>query len=148
MPFEPKFPNARGEPTAYGFKDDLGVSRDGKLARIVFVEKDMKTELPLNLGADLLGKILPSLVLIDAECERRRHGVNKRQVYLIKSGSVSEVTDNANVTGVSFEFIAPSGHHFAFEMDTVGAKLVSESLATILSKIESQTGTIARPKTH
>jgi hypothetical protein len=47
---------------------------------------------------------------------------------------------------VVFDFIIPTGQHFAFEVDKIGAKLLLLSLSKILEKIERETGTIELPR--
>lgn len=133
------------EPRAFGFKD-IGASDDGKWARIVFVGRDLETETPIQLAADLLDKMLPSLMAVAAECERRREGGNPRHVYQIKKGSIGATTED----GIVFEFVIPTGHHLAFEVDRIGAQLLLESLSTALrlEPAQHQTGKADRPKGH
>ena len=128
-------------PRAFGFKG-IGATQDGKWVRIIFVGRDLQTEIPIQLGADLLSKMMPSLLNVDAECERRRSGKNVRKVYQIKQGQI-QATD---ADGIVFDFIIPTGQHFAFEIDKVGAKLLWESLSLILGLVESQSGTVGPPR--
>ncbi|WP_342727335.1 hypothetical protein AAFG07_11315 [Bradyrhizobium sp. B097] len=96
MAFDRKRINTRGEPRAFGFKD-IGASNDGNFARIVFVGKDLTTELPIQLAADVLDKMMPTLMNIAGECERRRNaGGNPRRVYNIKEGAVGRPTKTAS----------------------------------------------------
>ena len=144
MDVDPKTIDTPGEPRAFGFKD-IGVSDNGKWARIVFVRCDLKTEIPIQLAADLLDKMLPTLMGVAAECERRATGENKQRVYQIKEGAVEKKTDN---DGVVFDFVIPTGQHFAFELDNVGAKLLLTSLSEILQLEERQSGTVDPPRRH
>jgi hypothetical protein len=141
MAYEPKMvKNSAGEPMAFGFKD-IGASPDGKFARIVFVAKDETTEIPIQLAADLLDKMMPTLLGVAAECERRRTGGNPRRAYNIKQGSVGK----SGGGGIVFEFVISTGQHFSFEMDKLGAKLVLDSLSEIMNMIESKGGQIETP---
>ncbi|MFD1983527.1 hypothetical protein ACFSOZ_12690 [Mesorhizobium newzealandense] len=128
MAEEPTIIHATGdEPRAFGFKD-IGSSEDGRLARIVFLERDLKTEIPVQLAADLLDKMLPVLMKVAGECERRREGGNPRRVFQIKQGSIGTTTGD----GIMFDFVTRTGQHMAFEVDRIGARLLLESLATAL----------------
>src|SRR5205823_6644081 len=89
-------PDTTGEFRAYGFKD-IGVSDNGKWARIVLVGRDLKivlvgrdlkTEMPIHLGADLVDKMLPSLTNLAAEAARRSTGKNIRDAFHIRKGAV------------------------------------------------------------
>ena len=52
-----------------GFKD-IQLSKDGKFVRIVFLGLDRKTEIPLQIAADLLFKMMPRLLDVHGEAER------------------------------------------------------------------------------
>jgi hypothetical protein len=143
MAYDPKRIDMRGEPRARGFKD-IGVSDDGKWARIAFVGLDLKTEIPIHIAADLIGKMLPILLGADAECTRRRKGTIERQVYKIKEGHIQQ-TEADNIV---FDFIIPTGQHFAFEVDKIGAKLLLSALSQILGLVERQSGTVDPPRRH
>jgi len=140
MENETKRVDTRGEPLALAFKD-IGASHDGKWARIVFLAQDRKTEIPIQLAADLLAKMLPSLLNVDAECERRRTGKNVRKVYQIKKGQIQHTESDSIV----FDFIISTGQHYAFEVDRMGATLIRDSLSAILVSAASQTGAVGPP---
>lgn len=126
---------------AYGFKD-VGITADGQYAKIVLVAKDLKTEMPLHMGADLVDKMLPHLMNVAAEGERRRNaGTNPARAFQIKKGEVGQSSHDT----VVFTFITPAGQNYRFEMDKIGAKLVWESLGVILGLIEQRAGLIERP---
>jgi hypothetical protein len=144
MEYEPTEIDTTGEPRAFGFKD-IGASANGRWARIVFMGRDLKTEIPIQLAADLLDKMLPSLMKVAAECERRRDGTNPKRAYNIKQGEVGVTTNG----GIVFEFTTPVGQNFAFEMDRIGAQLILESLSKILEwKKDQNTPAPDRPQSH
>jgi hypothetical protein len=143
MALDPKHIDTRGEPRAFGFKN-IGASDNGKWARIVFLGRDLKTEIPTQLAADLLDKMLPSLMNVAGECERRRNGKNVRRVYQIKEGSIGQTTED----GIIFDFVTSTGQRFGFEVDKIGAKLLLSSLSEILGLVERQSGTIDPPQRH
>lgn len=119
--------DTRGEKRVIGFKD-VGASADGKWARIVFLESDRKTELPIQFASDIFGKMLPTLLQLDGECARRRDGDNIKQVFRVKEGDIIATNDG----DIVFEFKVPSGQHFAFELDQASAKLMLSALSQIL----------------
>ena len=86
--------------------------------------------------------MMPSLLNVDAECERRRSGKIVRKVYQIKQGQI-QATD---ADGIVFDFIIPTGQHFAFEIDKVGAKLLWDlSFSNPWIGRESKSGTVGPP---
>jgi hypothetical protein len=143
MAFEPKDVDTRGEPRAFAF-GAIAASDDGRWARIVFLERDLKTEIPIQLAADLLEKMLPTLRSVAAECERRRSGENKKNVYRIKEGSIHKTSED----GIVFDFVIPTGERMAFEMDKTGAILLFSALEKVLQMAEHQSGTVDPPRRH
>ncbi|MGY3130880.1 hypothetical protein ACVWZM_001562 [Bradyrhizobium sp. USDA 4501] len=126
---------------AYGFKD-IGVTGDGNYAKVVLLAKDLKTEMPIHMAADLVDKLLPHLMNLAAESERRRNeGTNPARVFQIKQGDVGQTSEDS----VMFNFKTPQGQDFRFEMDKIGAKLIWESLGVILGLIEQRSGPIDKP---
>lgn len=101
MEYETKRNDTTGEPRAFGFKD-IGTSDDGKWARIVFLGRDLETEIPIHLAADLLHNMLRSLMAVADACERRREGGNPRHLYQVKKGSIATTAED----GIVFDFIS------------------------------------------
>jgi len=117
----------RGEPHAVAFKN-VGTRDDGKWIRIVFLGPDQKTEIPLRLAADLVDKLLPHLISVAAEAERRRTGANAKSVYRVRQGAI-DVTEDGDAV---FDFTVPTGQRFAFEVDRTGTRLLFAALAKAL----------------
>jgi hypothetical protein len=107
------------------------------------VEPDSKTEHPFDLAAELLAKMLPSLIAADAEGERRRKGKNERKVYTVTQGKIG-IADKSLV----FEFVIPTGQEYAFEIDPASAKHLCAALSVALERVETQSGTIETPPRH
>ena len=143
MAFTRQHIDTHGEPRAVAFKD-IGVSDNGLWARIVFLGRDLKTEIPIQLAADLLDKMLPTLLGAAAECERRRSGENKKNVYKIKQGAIHKTSED----GIVFDFVIPTGQKMAFEVDKTGAKLLFSALAKVLQLGEDQSDTVDPPRRH
>ena len=138
-------PSALIRPAIYvaiGFKD-IATSDNGRWARIVFID-DSKNEVPVQLAAVLLGTLLPQLIGVDAECERRREGSNSKRAKQIKQGSVGTTEGG----GVVFEFIIPTGQRYLFEMDKIGATLVLESLSIALQSAVDKSDKRDPPRGH
>jgi len=131
-------------PVVAAFRNDFGVSPDGRMVRIVFLGTDKKTEIPIQFGADLLDKLMPLLLNAYAECERRYKGKNEQKVYRIREGSIKKATSGTEDV-VVFEFTISTGQNFAFEVDKIGAKLIHTSLSKILGMVEDQSGPIETP---
>jgi hypothetical protein len=128
---------------AFAYKG-IAPSDNGNFARIVYLARDHKTELPVQLAADLLDKMMPALLGVAAECTRRRNGQDLRQVYKIRQGEVSKSPDGR----VVFEFAIPTGQQFSFEMDREGATLILDSLSAVLALAERQIGKVDPPQRH
>ena len=114
-----------GDIRVTGLKE-IAANQTGRWIRVVFVEPD-QTERPILLAAELLDHMLPHIMHMAGECERRRTGENAKRAFVIKRGSVSTTAQ-----GIILEFAAPSGQSFAFEMDKDGAKLMLTSLSKAL----------------
>ena len=82
--------------------------------------------------------------MVAAECERRRSGNNKKNVYLIKEGAIHTTAED----GIVFEFVIPTGQRMAFEVDRTGAKLLFSALANVLQLAEHQSGPVDPPRQH
>jgi hypothetical protein len=140
MAYEPTKIDVRGDSLVIAFKNP-GVSDDGRFARMLFAGPD-GTEVPLRMPAELIDKLLPELMNLAAECERRRNaGTNPARVYNIKQGGVSQTSHDE----VAFNFQISTGQNFRFLVDKVGAKLIWESLGLVLGLIEKRSGPIETP---
>jgi hypothetical protein len=141
MASDPKYIDTSGEPQFRAFKD-IGVSDNGRLIRIILLRgKNLEIEQPIQIAADLIDKMMPALLNVAGESDRRRNGSNTKHVYQIKEGSVGQSTEG----GVVFDFILSTGQHYAFQMDRLGAKLILGALSQIVNKIENENGPIDIP---
>jgi hypothetical protein len=131
-------------PIVAGFQHNYGISADGRMTRIVFLAPDKKTEIPIQFAADILSKLMPFLLQIHGECERRYKGTNEKLVYRIREGSIQKATTGSDDV-VVFEFTISTGQSFAFEVDKIGAKLLHASLSKVLGMVEDQSGPIETP---
>jgi hypothetical protein len=126
-----------------GFKD-IQLSQDGRFVRIVFVGLDRKTEIPLQIGSDLLFKMMPLLLQAHGDAERRFKGKNERQVYQIKEGEIQTTATGSIV----FDFKISTGQHFAFEVDKTSARNLLASLSIALGLTKNESGEDVPPRKH